>query len=72
MNTFLNLSHEIKCSDLTKAELMSIFFSLPLHERITSRGGREQFASVLLTHYYPNENIAKRKRRGTTPYVWNH
>ena len=68
MNTFLNLAQEIKCSDLTKAELMSIFFNLPLHERITSRGGREQFASVLLTHYYPNENIAKRKRKATTSY----
>lgn len=66
MNTFINIQLESVISDLTRAQLMQgLERNLSLHERINKRGGREQFSALLLLHYYPNENILKRKCKGT-------
>lgn len=65
MNTFFNIAQESVTSDLTRAELFKRLAAPSLHDRINNRGGREQYASLLLRHYYPNENIGKRRCKGT-------
>ena len=64
MNTFLNIAQETKTSDLTRIELLKRV-NLPLHEKINRRGHYEQYASLLLRHYYPDENIGKRRCKQT-------
>jgi hypothetical protein len=64
MNTFLNIAQESNTSDLTRVQLLSRLNG-SLHDKINSRGHKEQFTSVLLQHYYPNENVAKRRCKGT-------
>lgn len=58
MNTFLNL--KIEGIDNRKIQLLN---ETPLNDRINNRGGREQFASILLTHYDPK--FANRKSKNT-------
>ena len=64
MNTFSSIAQESKVSDLTRSELLTRLGG-DIHEKINQRGSREQYASLLLNHYYPNENIRKRLCKGT-------
>jgi hypothetical protein len=64
MNTFLNIAQETNTSDLTRVHLLNRLNG-SLHDKINSRGHNEQFTSVLLTHYYPSENVSKRRCKGT-------
>jgi hypothetical protein len=63
MNTFFNLFWETKLSN--PREMYEKYKVGSLHERINNRGAREQYATLLLTHYFPNENIEVRKCKGT-------
>lgn len=64
MNTFLNIAQESNTSDLTRVQLLSRLNG-SLHDKINLRGHNEQFTSVLRQHNYPNENVSKRRCKGT-------
>jgi hypothetical protein len=65
MRTFLSIAQERVGASLTKTDLFNKIKAVSLNERINNRGAREQFSSVLLTGYYPYENISKLKAKGT-------
>lgn len=62
MNTFKSLSQELTSE--TRVELLGKING-DINSKINIRGSKEQEASVLLTHYYPEENVSKRRCKQT-------